>query len=649
MFARSFLIIFNIIILLTTQGCNTALAESPYEPDAYIISNGFLVLEYDAAQNAFKITDRSNRRVYMTEPAEYLETLEVKVIKGRQLDISMKLNEEHGNVAVLSEITLEKNRIKGLLKAPQEAYLPKPFRFPGAISGNEENQRLVIPYAEGIYVPADEKNDFGNFDMWGHKSTMPFTGMTDSKTGIMITSGTPCDTSIDFTRPEGEDSGNYLMGLVHWPSKGRFGYDRLFYIDLIEKGGYNEMAKKYRRLIEEREPLKTLRDKAKENRNVRKLIGAVDFWLGADEMKSVAIIEDLISGGIGKALVNFQYGWKVYDREKRPEVVEFVATKGLLPSRYDNYTCIYSPTVQSVNPRYRTEGFYERVIIKEDGNYQEGFSFYYKGQLIQGYRMNTGYSSGDAEAYLDKDLKENAWLGRFVDVVASASLYEDYSQTHPMTRSQDMKNRRDLLESISSGYDMITGTEETAYWAVDATHYSEGTMTIAPPEGSGGDWSTPTDDPGALYEKYTVNPAVRIPLKSLVYHDCHVSGWYTGDGISKVPEYWRTKELLTILYGTMNLVFPTDVDYWNEYKTKFLRSIRATGWVFEKVGFEKMESHRFLTGDGLVQKTVFSNGMEIIVNFSDYDVRYGKLFIGAEDFVVINGKLVYTQELIEGK
>ena len=649
------LLIVPVLLLLFLNKEPLASNYSNKNDGVFIIENRHMLLRYDPELNSFEICNKRNGRVYRTEPSYGFITSEVVVNRGIKMEILFKTNDEYGGFSAVSEIELSGGSIKGTIKAEQHAPLKKPLAFPGAFSGEEEKQYLVVPYAEGLYIPANRKFELGSLEMWSHKSTMPFTGMTDSETGIMVTSASPCDTAIEFVRPATGYTGNYLMQLVHYPVKGSFGYDRTFYIDLVQKDGYNEMADIFRNYLDNRQasagPLEdkvpvTLKEKLKANRNVDKLVGAVDFWLGPMDMKDTVIIDDLTLNGVKKALINFQYGWKVFDNEKRPLVIQYAAEKGFLPGRYDCYSDIFDTNSQYISPRIRTEGFQERVIIRKDGGFQEGYKNYYNNQPVQGYRMNTEFSVQDVDAYLEADLKENNYLSRFVDVIASCMLYEDYSKCHPMTRSQDLKYRYDLLNKISSRYGMITGTEEMAWWTVPVSHYSEGTMTIVPPTGAGDAWSTPIENPGELYEKYTVNPAVRIPLKSLVYHDCHVSGWYTGDGVSKIMDYWRTKDLLTALYGAMNLVFPCDRDFWEQYKHKYLWSIKVTGWVFEKTGYEKMERHDFLTADGLVQKTEFSNGVKIIANFSDKAYKYGNRSIPADNFILIDRKSAYTSDQI---
>lgn len=620
------------------------------------ISNAYIHLEYNGERNYFTITNKRNKRVYMTMPQSSYKTVAVKIVSSTAMEITKEFKDE--KISVVSDFLIQDNRIKCVMKAGKNDVLYNPIGFPGAIVGTENNQRFAIPYAEGIYIPAINKCEFGDFQLWGHKSTMPFVGMTDSKSGIMITSDSPADTSISFVKPKGEQFFNYCMQLLHYPEKSFFGYNRVFFVDLVCINGYNEMAQIFRNHLEmkqrkkasgENDYLISLKQKAKKNQNILKLIGGVDFWLGPDDMKSNRIIDELSANGVRKALVNFQYGWKVFDNEKRPQVVKYAVDHGMLASRYDNYSDIFDPKVEKVSKRYRTEGFKGKVIKDSKGDMLKAYTSYYRGNPVTTYRVNSEISLRDVDAYLSNDLKENKYMGRFIDVLASCSLYEDYSSDHPLTRRKDSKARQELLKKISLDYKMITGTEETAYWAIPYSHYSEGTMTIAPPIGAGDDWSTPVNDPGDLYTKYTVNPAVRIPLKSLVYHDCHVSGWYTGDSVSKVMEYWRTKDLLTILYGSMNLVFPKNYSFWQEKKKEFMWSIKMTAWVFGRVGYERMLKHEFLSPDGLIQQTTFSNKISIIVNFSNKAYRYGKHEISAGEFLFIEGGNVSSTKSIKRK
>ena len=86
---------------------------------------------------------------------------------------------------------------------------------------------------------------------------------------------------------------------------------------------------------------------------------------------------------------------------------------------------------------------------------------------------------------------------------------------------------------------------------------------------------------------------------------------------------WYRHDLMNMLYGTPPLWFmhPKAGDVagtpeWEQVKTRYLQTYRnVCGW-HEKIGFDEMTDHRFLSDDRLVQETRFRNGRGIIVNFS---------------------------------
>ena len=56
---------------------------------------------------------------------------------------------------------------------------------------------------------------------------------------------------------------------------------------------------------------------------------------------------------------------------------------------------------------------------------------------------------------------------------------------------------------------------------------------------------------------------------------------------------------------------------WEKVKNRYMQTYRnVCGW-HEKIGFDEMQEHRFLSEDRLVQESRFSSGWGVVVNFSD--------------------------------
>ena len=66
--------------------------------------------------------------------------------------------------------------------------------------------------------------------------------------------------------------------------------------------------------------------------------------------------------------------------------------------------------------------------------------------------------------------------------------------------------------------------------------------------------------------------------------------------------------------GAKNMIGTAD---WEKVKDRYLRTYRdVCGW-HEKIGFDEMLQHGFLSDDRLVQQSRFSSGWTVVVNFSD--------------------------------
>ena len=87
----------------------------------------------------------------------------------------------------------------------------------------------------------------------------------------------------------------------------------------------------------------------------------------------------------------------------------------------------------------------------------------------------------------------------------------------------------------------------------------------------------------------------------------------------------------------------TNRNDFKKQKERFVQSYNTSKDITYSTFGVEMMSHEFLTDDREVQKTVFANGVQVIVNFSDKDFNYeGKnissnsvLQLGIKDFITI--------------
>ncbi len=490
----------------------------------------------------------------------------------------------------------------------------------GALGGypppivSREQDAIVLPYAEGLYLPVNELDLRRDFWYYGYKATMAWAGVTQARVtldnaGYMVILDTPWDAGV-HARPVSLDDGRELLALCpQWSdSKGKLAYERRLTYHFVDRGGYVAMAKRYRQVARERGYLRTWDEKRRDNPNVDRLLGAVNFWT-RQGTRDVAFFQQLKGLGFEKAIVSLAGGWR--PPTGVADTVKWLNENGYLSSHYDIYTDVWPPDDA---PQWsRTHGYPEDVIVRADGSLQKGWVIRGRDRNYQGYYMCSKTHWKEAEPRITEDLAENPLNCRFIDVVTASGLHECYSDAHPTTRREDVDARADMLRRTREQFGLVLGSEESREWAMAVTDYGEGTMTEQASKDAGYDWMTPRDG-DERFNKFNAGGLYRVPLTELVFHEGHVSTWYTGDGVQTVPTAWEQKDLLNMLYGSMPL-FMCTAELWERYRAEYIRSYHTVCTVFDAVGDQEMTGHHFVTPDRHVQMTRFASGATVVANF----------------------------------
>lgn len=593
---------FIILVLLLFAFLWFTTADAHAESTIRVINNGTLEVRYAESTNAIKIIDLRNGRVYTqssypTDDSAILDTDNDELVistKIKKLDVKIKIN-------LLVESPSE---VKIVLSAPSVTKLTSSISFPNRFE-SKPGESLLIPRGEGQLWPVEDKS----FSGWWHVD-LNFTGCIDLKTGsgYQIIYETPFDVQTTVTAYRG------LMTLgTNWlPSKGAFSYDRIISYRFYDKGGYVAMAKDYKERTKHLGYQIPFSEKVKDRPDLLKLKGAVDLWPMSSDVKTEDFIRYLKLLGIKRAFVSLGTGWQGPDGVA--DLIDFINSKGYLTSRYDIYTDIWNEA--DYPPSWvRIDGFPQDIIKGPKGELQKGWVIKHNGSEYQGYYACANTHAAVANARISDDLSINRYNSRFIDVTTASSLYECYDSSHPTTREEDAKARQELLALMSRNFKLVTGSEQSREWAMGVTDFGEGTMSVRYTDNAGYDWMTPEELTPA-YAKENSDGALRIPLVSLIYHEGHMSTWYTGDGYQKVPDAWKSKELLNILYGSMPL-WMFDGLLWDERKSDFVSSYQNVNTVFEEVAFDELLNHTFLTDDRKVQSTTFSSGVKVYGNFGE--------------------------------
>ena len=431
---------------------------------------------------------------------------------------------------------------------------------------------------------------------------------------------------------------------VVWPLwrslKGELAYPRVARYTFLPRGGYIQMCKLYRQHAQRIGRFVTLRQKIEANPLVERLIGAphVELQLVANrprqpEYQSLSfaifdgyhhlhttfeqaegIIRDMRENlGVERAVVLLAgWGQMGYDNYRPidtlpvntesggPEMlrraIQVGKEAGYLCGLFDNYR-----NLDLLSPSY------DEAYICREAN----------GALHIGFSAEGGHSQQICTQEAVKLLKKNMEYFRsalqpnvhYLDTVGGLPFFECYDYRHPLTRSEDREQKAALMRTVTDA-GLVLGVE-----------------------GQPRDWSQPI---ASFYEEHPVRLGVDVPLYHLVYHDCAVLYWqhsnpynYGLDNYGHVRGICLTKFLRSLLYG--------DPPSW----TFTYRSYHAWRDVFKtindvlaphhnRVAFDELVDHQILTPDLLVQRTHFSSGVEVTVNYGEfnYELEDGTMLPG---------------------
>lgn len=270
---------------------------------------------------------------------------------------------------------------------------------------------------------------------------------------------------------------------------------------------------------------------------------------------------------------------------------------------------------------------------------------------------------------------------RFIDTTTASEWYECYHEKHEMTRSESREYRMKLL-SLIHDFNMVCGSETGQDVAVPFCDYFEGMMSLGnfrvPNAGRNTDqiWGCEELDdlscPAAQLRpvpenvvKFQMGHDYRLPLFELVYHGCLVSYWYWGDYNNKIPSLWVKRDMFNALYGVPPMYFLNNTSYdnanctvdfnetlkqegiFNEtdskskvtttiyhvkklHKSKLnqdcLKQRLSTSYLIAEpvsrlTGYAQMIDFLILNNERTVQKSVFSNNVNVTCNFGNIDYK----------------------------
>lgn len=614
------------------------------------ISDARLSVSFDDATALFTVTDLRNGKTWtQTATAGAVTVKKVKESKNTLL-----INMEAGFPFTAK---VELNAQSGLeitLSAKKNAAM-KELRYPAAFRTDSKDYYLLYTDGEGMLLPVDD-TDYplggGGTYYCGGGLSMAWMGVTDKQfqSGYMAILETPFDAGLHTIR----QADGLISFTPAWQSSlEAFGYDRKITYHFFDKGGYVAQCKTYRDYIWPKNNVRTLKERAARMPAIDKMMGAPHIYVW-DTGREVAFARDMKAAGIEKALILWNGNHTPYPEvgydNKLKELGYGTGGYELFSDLHKRDTAWYEFDWNGPLRHRLTvyPGMFNELAArkKDGGTYSNQFGTYICPSTIR----------PQIERRISARAKEYPHECYFLDVYQANGLYECYSKDHPVTREGYAREIIKNYKYIEDTFGQYMGGEWGADFAAGHSIFVHGMMTLQRTWfGSDinkqgtiyyyGNWrnnSRPSIMLGSrtapdTYLKFSINEAIRVPLYELVYHDAVVTSWRWEDGNHHNPEIWWKKDLFNILYGSAPL-WSIDRSRWQEYEKSFIESYnRVCPWL-QKVGYDEMLRHAFITPDGKIQMSEFSSGNSVVVNFSDADYVYKGKTIKRRSFIILNNK-----------
>ncbi len=252
---------------------------------------------------------------------------------------------------------------------------------------------------------------------------------------------------------------------------------------------------------------------------------------------------------------------------------------------------------------------------------------------------------------LQTQLNFNSW---FLDVDATGMVFDDFDPTKLTSQAQDAKNRINGMAWIAKQLAMVVGSEDGHAVANSSIAFAHGMQvrgfgwrdkdmrTDASSAFFLGKWYPP-HQPDVFFKNVSIkpeykslyfDPARRLPLFQAAFHDSLVTtNHWTLDNL-KFKETRRSSELLQQLYNVppmLNINLDTASSRLAYLKRidDFFRPLHAR--LYDKA----LVDFKYLSENGLLQQTHFSDGTTIIANFNEHAIQWSGKTISAMSLIAM--------------
>lgn len=487
--------------------------------------------------------------------------------------------------------------------------------FPSAVDFNSTEPGhgyTVLPRMQGTLVPAGSPIHIADGVVFERDAYMPIFGQVRDGSGYLAIYDTPYDARYQL---DGEN-----VRPLFCPSLGKMAYPRKMLYRFFESCDYNDFAHSYRDYLKERGQFFTLAEKCAKNPTVERLFGAPiihegiavhispesDYYTEDEPEKNdyytsfatrAEQLRALHDRGLDKAYIHLD-GWgnHGYDNLHPDPFPPHEAAGGTEGMKALSETARELGYIFGIHDQYRDYYYdapsfsFDSAVQNLDGSHPF-CSVWYGGP-------HSYLCATLATEYVRRNYDEFERLGiviegSYLDVFSVVALDECHNPEHPMTREQCAQARNECLDILTSR-GIIPSSEET----LGCMMKSQVLCHHAP---------FFTSNLGA-YDAEAVG--IPIPFYNLVYHDCVVIPWIGGKdtrggwGIPASDCPW----IHAILNGDP-VYCPIEAD------EKRIADVQEACALSQKLAKEQMVRHEFIDGNTRRQRTIWSDGTVVEVDF----------------------------------
>jgi hypothetical protein len=486
--------------------------------------------------------------------------------------------------------------------------------FPTSI----ECDSLVLPQHLGRWVRSPIKGRYC-WPFFSHMNMRWFGGLRGQSGYLAILPGEQCADAL-ISATEMSAAPMWLQRLGEWKGERRIGYQ-------FVQGNYVTLAKTYRAWAQAHGLYRSLTDKLRDTPALSALTsGRLISCLQAEPAETARFYQDRLtvppaedSSTPYKIHLTHRQAAQVL-RELSAACVPraLVVLRGWIRGGYDwSHPDIWPPDDRlgsSEDLRAIADNSGPFTVALHD-NYQDSYKHnpswpHGVNRTKQQRPMRGGYWDGgqayilSASAGLDyarrnwKMEQQLAPRAMYIDTTSAVQTYQSYQPGKLQYRTDDVANKAGLLKFYKQ-CGVVLGSEEGADFAIPYIDWCE--------------------------NRHERIAGESIPLWPLVFHDAVVSGRYTGSawaGASAAGTQYPPW-LLDMLWGYAAL---SELGPFEQRSAAYerMRATRQLDAWFSTISTDAMDDHAFLSEDGTLERTHFSSGRSIIVNFApEPQTHYG--------------------------